>query len=250
MADAQLRLLPAAQPLVERLGPAWFRALPTGPGVYRMHDTAGHLVYVGKAVNLRQRLSSYRRTRGQPRRIVRLIHSADRIEWESCESESHALRLESELIRTLQPRFNRAGKWAAPPLRVSLEWTDDGARIRCIADEADGALGPFPATVRRAAASLARLLWLALHRDAEITGMPHALSLPQGAEAGVGLPADGPWREWVADYFGRGDLAVAWELAERLEARRDAFARGYVRVEWESVAAFARRHPARGIAAG
>ncbi len=250
MRDAQLRLLPASQPLVERLGTAWFRALPTGPGVYRMHDAEGRLVYVGKAANLRRRLSSYRRTHGHPPRIVRLIHAADRIDWEPCASESDALRREAELIRTLLPRFNRAGKWTPAPLHVGLEWNGGSVRIPCAEAASEGAYGPFRAEVRRAVASLVRLLWLASHPDAAVTELPHALGSGPVGESVVVLPPGTGWRGWLSGYFGNGELEAAWELAERLEGRGGAFMERFVRAEWETVSAFARRHPARRTPAG
>ena len=56
----QLRLLPAPKPLSERFGAAFFRGIPGAPGVYRMFDDAGLLLYVGQSRDLRDRLNSYR----------------------------------------------------------------------------------------------------------------------------------------------------------------------------------------------
>ena len=60
MAAGQQWLFAPAKPLVERLGKKFFRKIPARPGVYKMHDSTGNLLYVGKAKNLRQRLRSYR----------------------------------------------------------------------------------------------------------------------------------------------------------------------------------------------
>jgi hypothetical protein len=215
-----------------------------------MHDDAGAVLYAGKAVNLRQRLSSYRRTRGQSRRIVRLIHSADRIEWEPCASEDAALRREAELIRTLQPRFNRAGRWSPPPLHVRLAWPEGGFRVECAGAPLPGDFGPFRSGVRRVAAALARLLWLAAHPDVSVSALPHALSGGRAGEAEVPLPQGDAWTRWLTAYFECGELAAAWELAERLGYRNGTFESAFVRAQWEPVAEFARRHPARVPGAG
>jgi hypothetical protein len=129
MPETQIRLLPAPQPLVERFGPEFFRAIPRRPGVYRMFDASGALVYVGKALDLRARLASYRRTHGQSRKTVRLIHAVHRLEWEECESDTAARLLENELIRSLRPRFNRAGTWPASARFVVLETLPEGFRL-------------------------------------------------------------------------------------------------------------------------
>lgn len=76
------------------------------PGVYRMFDAGRHLLYVGKARNLRQRLSSYFRTRQQSPKTQRLVAQIHAIEVTVTHTEVEALLLESTLIKTLQPRYN------------------------------------------------------------------------------------------------------------------------------------------------
>src|SRR5215469_1323138 len=115
----QLWLFPPPAPLVERLGEEFFRALPSGPGVYLMCGTGEGVLYVGKARNLRKRLSSYRVANPErfPRRMIRLLHRVTRIEWDACPTEAAARHREEELICVLMPKFNAAGK----------AWPVDGA---------------------------------------------------------------------------------------------------------------------------
>src|SRR5882762_11259607 len=108
MAMGQLWLFPPPKPLVERLGEDFFRQLPPGPGVYLMCATEPGVLYVGRAKNLRQRLSSYRVANPErmPRRMIRLLHCVTRIEYDECADEPAAQRREEMLICVLAPRFN------------------------------------------------------------------------------------------------------------------------------------------------
>src|SRR6266481_1825131 len=117
MRAAQQLMFPDPQPLVERLGREFFQTIPSCPGVYLMRDGAGTVLYVGKAKNLRKRLTSYRVANPDrmPRRHLRLLRAVEWIELEECASESSALARESHLLRSLRPRFNRAGTWPGSP---------------------------------------------------------------------------------------------------------------------------------------
>jgi excinuclease ABC subunit C len=81
------------------------RRLPNGPGVYRMIDAKGAVLYVGKARNLRKRVQSYTRV-GQPGRIARVIMATAEMEFVSTRTETEALLLEANLIKRLRPRYN------------------------------------------------------------------------------------------------------------------------------------------------
>jgi excinuclease UvrABC nuclease subunit len=124
MATGQLWLFDPPKPLVERFGAEFFRSLPEKPGVYLMCGEGEGILYVGKAKNLRKRLSSYRVANPErlPRRIVRLLFQVRRIEWDICESETAAEAREEALICVLSPKFNAAGKvWplAIPQLAIA-----------------------------------------------------------------------------------------------------------------------------------
>jgi len=83
------------------------RHAPTSPGVYRMLNAANDVLYVGKAKNVRKRLSSYARVSApQPARILRMIAATVTVEIVSTATETEALLLEANLIKQLRPRFN------------------------------------------------------------------------------------------------------------------------------------------------
>ena len=80
---------------------------PTSPGVYRMLNAASDVLYVGKAKNVRKRLSSYARVNAPlPARILRMIAATVTVEIVSTTTETEALLLEANLIKQLRPRFN------------------------------------------------------------------------------------------------------------------------------------------------
>lgn len=86
-------------------------AMPRKTGVYLMKDARGEIVYVGKAKNLRDRVSSYySQPIGYTRKMDGLIEAVREIGHEIVGSELEALLLESQLIRRLQPRYNTALK--------------------------------------------------------------------------------------------------------------------------------------------
>ena len=83
------------------------RLAPTSPGVYRMLNTGNDVLYVGKAKNVRKRLSSYARVNAPlPARILRMIAATVAVEIISTTTETEALLLEANLIKQLRPRFN------------------------------------------------------------------------------------------------------------------------------------------------
>src|ERR1044072_891573 len=79
---------------------------PKGPGVYRMTDAKGEVLYVGKAKSIRKRITSYARQAGHTARIIRMIAATATIEFVSTATETEALLLEANLIKRLRPRFN------------------------------------------------------------------------------------------------------------------------------------------------
>jgi excinuclease ABC subunit C len=80
--------------------------LPLRPGVYRMLDARGEVLYVGKARALKNRVSNYTRMEGNPKRIQRMIALTRSMQIVTTESEAEALLLEAQLIKHYRPAFN------------------------------------------------------------------------------------------------------------------------------------------------
>ncbi|MEB3328775.1 MAG: GIY-YIG nuclease family protein, partial [Candidatus Sericytochromatia bacterium] len=127
------------------------KALPNRPGVYQFFDARGRLLYVGKSVNLRQRVGSYfRADGGHSARTARLRDEAARLETIACGSELEALLVENRLIKQRQPLYNIVGRRyrhypfikipaeAFARVHLTYELVADGGRY----------FGPFPGEFR------------------------------------------------------------------------------------------------------
>ena len=116
--------------------------LPRKPGVYRMLDADGQTLYVGKARNLKNRVSSYFTAAAElDPRIAHLVQEIRDLDWIVVPTEIDALMLESSLIRTFKPRYNTMLKddKSYPYVKISMnekfprvmltrQYLDDGAR--------------------------------------------------------------------------------------------------------------------------
>src|SRR3569833_2206040 len=98
---------PEDQPLKgpERIA-AYLKTLPDAPGVYRMLNAAGDVLYVGKAKSLKKRVSSYARGGVHTDRLTRMVAETAEMLFVTTASETEALLLESNLIKQLKPRYN------------------------------------------------------------------------------------------------------------------------------------------------
>ncbi|MGB1087960.1 MAG: excinuclease ABC subunit UvrC, partial [Alphaproteobacteria bacterium] len=85
---------------------AALRAIPSNPGVYRMMDEKGDVLYVGKARNLHKRVSAYAQGRFHTQLIARMVPKVARVEITITDTETEALLLESNLIKRLKPPYN------------------------------------------------------------------------------------------------------------------------------------------------
>lgn len=82
------------------------KRLPNAPGVYRMFDLEGEVLYVGKAKSLKKRVSSYAKMGGHTNRIARMIRETSTMEFVTTHTEMEALLLEANLIKRLRPKYN------------------------------------------------------------------------------------------------------------------------------------------------
>lgn len=235
--------MPDAQPLVERLGKSFFHSLPQRPGVYLMRGAGEVVLYVGKAKNLRNRLSSYRvaNPENMARRTLRLLRLVTRIELEECDDEQEALRREAELLRTLMPRFNRAGKWAGKPR--FLAWKGNAFGIELIITEAAQAgwttHGPLGGGASYLVASLARVLWLAVNRTEGVERLPVGwmeervdqvqINIENSSEAGVREILEG------VETMRRGDVDGFKQWFENQRAISTVFERTWLEAEFQSL---------------
>ena len=82
------------------------KKLPNKPGVYIMHDKNDKIIYVGKAISLKRRVTSYFRKTKKTQRILNMVALIDHFEYIVCDNEAEALVLECNLIKKNMPKFN------------------------------------------------------------------------------------------------------------------------------------------------
>ena len=105
-------------------------SIPTDPGVYRFSDAEGRVLYVGKAVNLRQRLTSYfADPAGLHFRTQTMVRTAAKVEWTVVRNELEALQLEYTWIKQFDPRFNVKYRDDKSYPWVAITWSEEFPRV-------------------------------------------------------------------------------------------------------------------------
>ena len=236
---AQLLLIPDPRPLDRRLGKKFFHKAPRRPGVYLMKDAQDNLLYVGKAKDLKQRLNNYRVANPDrmPRRHLKMVNSVTRIEFQFCRTEMAALKHEKKLIRSLRPKFNRAGVWPAKPRFICWKGRGDFLELTVAETPAAGwqRFGPLGGEASHVQRAIARLLWLAMNPDRPLTQLPAGWMRGEFMET-VSLNCRGAAAESVAAlerfFWHHSEDLILW-LRARFTHRIVPFERRVIETELE-----------------
>ena len=150
-------MTPASELIRRRL-----RAVPDSPGVYLFRDTRGQVIYVGKALRLRDRVRSYFNA-AQPARTADLVKRVYDFEFVRCANEVEALVLECNLIKHYRPRFNIRLRDDKNYLYLKLPVTEEFPRVhytRRVHDDGSLYYGPYTSaqSLRSTVKSLRQLL--------------------------------------------------------------------------------------------
>jgi predicted GIY-YIG superfamily endonuclease len=248
----QMLLIPDPRPLDKRLGQKFFRHAPKRPGVYLMRDAAGKVLYVGKAKNLQQRLRNYRIANPDkmPRRHLRMVREVARIEFQFCRNESAALKRESKLLRSLKPRFNRAGVWPVNTRFIVWRWVEEQLELAVTDVPETGWLrqGPLGGKARHLHGTLARLLWLAVNPGRAITELPAGWAQGKVAEKAM-IHCGNSAKEIagaLAAFFWEASAGLVPWLQSQFAARTHPFERTVIAGELETLKEFSARHKPTG----
>jgi excinuclease ABC subunit C len=205
--------------------PAAVAALPQAPGVYRFRDARSGVLYLGRAVNLRRRVASYRGDLGSRGHLAPMVARIARVQALVCDSEHEAAWLERNLLEQQLPRWNRTpgGQEVPVYIRLDLRRRTAGLKVVHLAAPSPGAryFGPYLGglKVRLAASALHRVMPLAYAADG-LRGAARGMA----AARGVGSTDRGALTEAVIAVLERDAAAVAWFRAELVRRRDNAAA--------------------------
>lgn len=199
--------------------------LPTRPGCYLMKNAAGEIIYVGKAINLRNRVRSYFHAEsGQTPKTRRMVREIADIEWIVVETELEALLLEMNLIKKHRPKYNVRLKDDKRYPYIKVHWADPFPKVtvtRQMVNDGSRYFGPYAsAWAVHQTLDVLRRLFPYLTCDREITGRDPRPCLYYDIKlcAGpcIGAIDQAGYRQMIADLMsflsGRGE-----QIIERLE---------------------------------
>ena len=218
------------------------RTLPVAPGVYQMLDAADDVLYVGKAKNLKNRVSSYVRGGGLTTRIQKMVAATRRLEVVTTHTEVEALLLESNLIKRHRPPFNVLLRDDKSFPYILLTADDRWPRLSKYRGTRAGKgdyFGPFASAgaVNRTLASLERAFLLRSCSDAVFANRTRPCLLYQIKRCSgpcVGKIGDDDYAVLVRqarEFLGGGSQRVQQAFARRMNEASEA-------LEYESAASF------------
>jgi len=210
------------------------RTLPAKPGVYRMSNAKGDVLYVGKAKHLKKRVTSYLRVDRMPLRLQRMVYETVALEVVTTHTEAEALLLESNLIKQLKPRYNvllRDDK-SFPYIMVTAKEGEGAAAFprilkhRGAREKANTYFGPFASglAVNQTLTTLQKVFLLRTCTDAVFAGRTRPCLLHQIKRCSapcVGRISGSDYNELVrqARAFLTGDSrAIQTEIAAKMDA--------------------------------
>jgi len=165
--------------------------LPPGPGVYRFHDAAGRVLYVGRAVSLRRRVASYWGNLGDRGHLAAMVARIARVEAVPCASAHEAAWLERNLLERRKPPWNRSpsgGQESEVWIRLSASPAAPGLMVarRPRPGQEARYFGPYLGGQKtRAAVSGLRRVLLLGHAVDQPTGTGRELARARGASPGA-----------------------------------------------------------------
>jgi excinuclease ABC subunit C len=212
---------------------SYIRQLDNSPGVYRMLDAAGSVLYVGKARNLKKRVANYAKPSGHSARIERMIRDTASMMFLTTRTEVEALLLEQNLIKQLKPRYNVLARddKSFPNILVSLEHRFPQIKKHRGAKKEKGSYyGPFASAgaVNRTLNQLQKVFLLRNCSDAMFESRTRPCLLYQIKRCSApctGLIGESEYQMLVADAeeFLQGKTTkVQEDLAEKMQAASQA----------------------------
>lgn len=211
----------------------YLRSLDGSPGVYRMLDATQRVLYVGKARNLKARVSNYTRPHGHSPRIDRMIRETTSMMFLTTRTETEALLLEQNLIKQLKPRYNvllRDDK-SFPNIHVTTSHSFPQIGKHRGKKSAPGSYyGPFASAgaVNRTLNQLQKVFLLRNCTDSQFEGRTRPCLLYQIKRCSapcVGLIEEEAYRGLVADaerFLSGKSTKVQADLAAEMQAASDA----------------------------